>query len=181
MLGRLHRHLTYANVVATVALFVALGGSSYAAIKLGKNSVRSQNIAPRQVKRSDIGTGAVTSAKIEDYSLLPRDLKDNEAFRGPKGDKGDPGGTNLKVRATAGTDRVTANCAPGEVATGGGAHSVDGFVDASAPASHPDAIFVPDGISYQGYTPTSWTAHADAGDGSATPVDVTAWVVCAAP
>jgi hypothetical protein len=38
---------------------------------------------------------------------------------------------------------------------------------------------VPDGISFQGYTPTSWTAAAD--DGSGGPADVTAWVVCAAP
>ena len=109
-----------------------LGGSSYAAVKLSKNSVKSQHIARGQAKRSDLASGAVTSAKVEDYSLLPRDLKSNEAFRGPKGDKGDPGATHVKVRATAGTNHVTASCAPGEVATGGGAHSVDGFVDASA-------------------------------------------------
>jgi len=34
------RRLSYANVVATLALFVALGGSSYAAIRItGKNVV----------------------------------------------------------------------------------------------------------------------------------------------
>ena len=33
------RHLTGPNALATVALFVALGGTSYAAIRLPKDSV----------------------------------------------------------------------------------------------------------------------------------------------
>ena len=38
MLSELRSHTTYANVMATFAVFVALGGSSYAAIKVtGKN------------------------------------------------------------------------------------------------------------------------------------------------
>ena len=38
MLAKLRSRLNYANVVATLALFVALGGSSYAAISIsGKN------------------------------------------------------------------------------------------------------------------------------------------------
>jgi hypothetical protein len=36
--------LTYANVVATLALFVALGGSSYAAFVLPANSVGTQQL-----------------------------------------------------------------------------------------------------------------------------------------
>jgi hypothetical protein len=44
------RHLTYANVVSTIALCVALGGASYAAIELPANSV-----GPRQLRN-----GAVT-------------------------------------------------------------------------------------------------------------------------
>jgi hypothetical protein len=43
-----------AMLVALVALFVALGGSSYAAITLSKNSVRSKHIKNAQVKRADI-------------------------------------------------------------------------------------------------------------------------------
>jgi hypothetical protein len=44
MLSALRARLTYANVMATVAVFVALGGSSYAAITLNKNSVKSRHI-----------------------------------------------------------------------------------------------------------------------------------------
>src|SRR3954453_11317650 len=36
--------LSYANVIATLALFIALGGSSYAALKLPRNSVGSTQI-----------------------------------------------------------------------------------------------------------------------------------------
>jgi hypothetical protein len=36
---RIRSKVTYANVVATLALFVALGGSAYAATQLPKNSV----------------------------------------------------------------------------------------------------------------------------------------------
>ncbi len=46
--------LTYANVVSTIALFVVLGGVSYAAFHLPKNSVRSKNIVNHQVKSKDL-------------------------------------------------------------------------------------------------------------------------------
>jgi hypothetical protein len=35
----LRRHLTYANVVASLALFLALGGAAFAATQLPRNSV----------------------------------------------------------------------------------------------------------------------------------------------
>jgi hypothetical protein len=62
--GRLRSKVTYANVMATVAVFVALGGTSYAAMKLPANSVGSG-----QLKESSVGTGklkgaAVTAPKI---------------------------------------------------------------------------------------------------------------------
>jgi hypothetical protein len=40
MLARLRARLTYANVVATLALFIALGGSSYAITQIGSKQVR---------------------------------------------------------------------------------------------------------------------------------------------
>src|SRR5215211_588736 len=46
--------LTYANVTATLALFLALGGGAYAAIDLvGKNDIKSKHLAPGAVKLSD--------------------------------------------------------------------------------------------------------------------------------
>jgi hypothetical protein len=179
MPSKLRPHLTYANVVSSICLFVVLSGSAYATVTLSKDSVTSRHIKNGQVMRADIGRDAVNSARVKDFTLVANDFKLGQLPAGPQGPKGEPGATSLKVRATAGNGSVTATCQPGERATGGGAHSVDGYIVASAPASHPLSIYVPDGISFQEYTPTSWTAAADNGAGG--PADVTAWVVCAAP
>lgn len=72
------------NAVAYLALFVALGGTSYAAIKLPVNSVGTP-----QLKSS-----AVTSPKVKDGSLLSKDFKAGQLAAGAKGDTGatGPGG-----------------------------------------------------------------------------------------
>lgn len=61
---RLRGRLTYANVMATVAVFIALGGSAYAATQLKKNSV-----GTKQLKNS-----AVTGTKVKDGSLSAVDI-----------------------------------------------------------------------------------------------------------
>jgi hypothetical protein len=185
MFHTMRPRLSYANVMSTLAVFVALGGSSVAAVQLSRNSVRSEQIANGQVKGPDLAKSAVTSVKVADRSLLAGDFKAGQLKagpagpQGPAGPKGDPGATSLKVRAATASGTVTANCEPGERATGGGAHSVNGAVVASAPAADPNAILVSTGITFQGYAPTSWTAAAKGADGL--PRDITAWVVCAAP
>ena len=88
--------LTYANVVASLALFIALGGTSYAAIELGKNSVKSENIGKEQVKAADIARSAVSSAKVKDASLLAQDFEAGQLPAGPEGPKGERGLTGLK-------------------------------------------------------------------------------------
>jgi hypothetical protein len=67
------RRLTYANVVGTLALFIALGGGAYAATKLPKNSVTAvqvkngsllaKDVKKRQVKPGAIGPVGATGAK----------------------------------------------------------------------------------------------------------------------
>ena len=57
---RIRSRLTYTNVVATVALFIVLGGVSYAAFKLPKNSVKSKNIVNHQVKSNDLAKPSQT-------------------------------------------------------------------------------------------------------------------------
>jgi hypothetical protein len=105
MLSRLRARLTYANVIATVALFVALGGSSYAALKLPKNSVGS-----KQIKAN-----AVTTAKVKAGSLLASDFKSSQRsrLRGAQGAQGLQGPQGLQ--GAAGTAR-----AYGEVVVTGG-------------------------------------------------------------
>ena len=55
------------NAVAYAALFIALGGTGYAASQIGsgdiaKNAVRSKHIAKNQVKRGDVHKGSLSKA-----------------------------------------------------------------------------------------------------------------------
>jgi hypothetical protein len=78
----------YANVTATLALVVALGGTSYAAV-----TITGRNIKNGSIKRVDLGNNSVTSAKVRNGSLTSRDLRPGllAGIKGPKGDKGDQG------------------------------------------------------------------------------------------
>lgn len=61
---RIRARLTLANVVAFLALFVALGGAGYAATKLPKNSVGSPQIKSNAVTAAKLKADSVTAAKI---------------------------------------------------------------------------------------------------------------------
>jgi hypothetical protein len=61
--------LTYANVMATIAVFIALGGASYAAIKLPRNSVGTRQLRNGAVTAAKIKNGSVTGEKIAASSL----------------------------------------------------------------------------------------------------------------
>ena len=128
MRKRLRPRLTYANVIATMALFLALGGgAAFAASTLGKNSV-----GGRQLKRN-----AVTGAKVKDGSLSATDFKAGQlptGARGPVGERGlqgaagAPGATSVVIRygervGVKDPEEVgqsLASCEPGETLTGGG-------------------------------------------------------------
>ena len=58
MLSRFVGRLSYANVIATLALFAALGGSSYAALNLPKASV-----GAKQLKKNSV-TSAEGQARV---------------------------------------------------------------------------------------------------------------------
>lgn len=82
MLAKLRSKLTYANVVATSALFFALGGGAYA-VTAKKNSVRSSSIKNGQVANADLRSNAVTGPKVRNNSLTGADV-DEASLRGVK-------------------------------------------------------------------------------------------------
>jgi hypothetical protein len=130
----IRRRFTFANLVSVLALFIALGGASYAATQLPKNSV-----GTKQLKN-----GAVTAAKVRDGSLstadfaagqIPAGPQGPQGDRGPRGERGDTGERGESVPQTISVvtrygptvsfegesaKRSYAACASGEVATGGG-------------------------------------------------------------
>jgi hypothetical protein len=64
LLARVRRRLTFANVTSGLALFVALGGTSYAAITLPANSVGTTQIKYHGVSNTDIAPNAVRAWQI---------------------------------------------------------------------------------------------------------------------
>jgi hypothetical protein len=76
-------------VVACVALFVALGGSSYAAVKLSKNSVGTREIKTNGVGASEIKSKAVRSAEVNDNSLTGNDINESTLGKVPSASAAD--------------------------------------------------------------------------------------------
>lgn len=78
--------LTFANVVAMTALFVALGGSSYAAV-----TITGKNIKNNSVTTQDIKNNSVTGRDVRNRSLLAEDFKPGQLPGGPAGPSGASG------------------------------------------------------------------------------------------
>src|SRR6185295_6510583 len=72
---RIRKHLTYANVMATIAGFIAISGGTAGALN-GANTVQSDDLGPgAQVKQADIADNAVNSADVVNESLTGADIK----------------------------------------------------------------------------------------------------------
>ena len=86
----MRRHLSYANVVATLALVFALGlGGAWAADQLAKNSVSSKQVKNGSLKSKDLKDGkAVTGADVKDDSIGGADLAPIEVTRPQLGNGG---------------------------------------------------------------------------------------------
>jgi hypothetical protein len=77
------KRLTYANVMSTLAVFIALGGSSYAAITISGSSIRNRSISGaklrkntltgRQIRESTLGR--VERARVADNATLLSGLR----------------------------------------------------------------------------------------------------------
>ncbi len=63
-----------AMVVAILALCLAVGGTAFAAVKLGKNAVKTKNIKNGAVTESKIAGNAVTESKIASGAVSPGKL-----------------------------------------------------------------------------------------------------------
>jgi hypothetical protein len=69
VLQQLRSRLTYANVMATIAVFLALGGATFAAIKIPKKSVGTKQLKNKSVSTKKLKNKAVTSKKLGDKAV----------------------------------------------------------------------------------------------------------------
>lgn len=179
-----------ALAVSLAALFVALGGTSYAALTVTGKTIKNGSVTGRDLKDRSLGTKELSKRAVSS-------LKGNTGAKGAPGASGAPGvpgangtnGTNGAPGAAGATKVVVrtveqqnvsnnsaaivdATCNPGERATGGGFRtlSADDFVPYS---NRPN----PAG---NGNTPTGWHVEAINRTGVST-ADMEAFVICASP
>jgi hypothetical protein len=184
---------TYANVTATLALFVALGGGAYAAGALPANSVGSKQLKRNTVVTAKIKNNAVNGSKVLDDSLTGTDINESSLAKVPSAAAADTAANATAANsathaaASAAVDKVTYKTAAGtapassaaNVATAtcdSGQHVVGGGVKLDNPGlgvindSYPDSSY------------TAWTAHVGNGSSgsSAAPFNFTVYAICTA-
>jgi hypothetical protein len=138
LLASIRARLTYANVMATLALFIALGGTTYAAASLPHNSVGSSQLRSNAVTASKIRSGAVASSEIKDRSIGLKDISDSarnslkgsQGAQGPAGAAGAPGISDQAAISLGGLK--TAGNARGASHTTGNVYTIEFTHDVSA-------------------------------------------------
>jgi hypothetical protein len=163
--------LTYANVIATIALFLALGGSAYA-VTAGKNTVKSKSIAKGAVKTSDIANKAVSSKKLKPGAVPTNAIAANSINADKLGSVVTRKATTALTDGT--TNTATVFCKPGEQLLGGGSSigAGDIFESASTP------VQVNNHDPEEGAPAQGWLAtytNPPMGSGTAT---IFAWAIC---
>ena len=101
----LRRHLTYANVVASLALFLALGGAAFAATQLPRNSVGTGQLKPEAVTAGKIAKKTRNQLKGDRGATGPAGPQGKTGKQGPKGAAGAKGATGATgPKGANGTD-----------------------------------------------------------------------------
>lgn len=72
--------LSYANVVSSLALFIALGGTGYAVTQLPRNSV-----GAKQLKANSVTSGKIRVRAVQRSDLAPSARVGSRGVRGPAG------------------------------------------------------------------------------------------------
>lgn len=201
--------ITYSNVMATTAMFVALGGSSYAAVTISSNDVRNNSLRSEDIKNESIRgrdidngyikgedvkngslaakelkNGSITADEIKDGSLAAADFDPAQLPAGPQGPPGPAGATNVVVRRF----NQTVNAGAGTIASASclpGETAVGGGSGMTGPDNGTALIFwdepiEPDGSPPEdGETPTGWRAGGVNATGAQQSLQVHA--LCASP
>ena len=58
------RRFTFANVVALLALFVALGGTSWAALRISGSQIKNRSVSGSKLKRNTLGGATIKESRL---------------------------------------------------------------------------------------------------------------------
>jgi hypothetical protein len=73
--SRARNAMSFANVTSALALFIALGGTSYAAVSLSRDDVGAWHIAAGAVGKSEIHRSAVSASEIRRNGVRPSEIR----------------------------------------------------------------------------------------------------------
>jgi hypothetical protein len=132
---KLRSRLTYANLMATVAVFIALGGSSYAAITVTGKNVKDSSLTGKDVKNSsltgsDVKNSSLTGSDIRNNRLTGSDILESSLGKVPTAAAADRAGTASNADTVGG--KSASAFAPGSTE---GLHSITPESDWSADVS----------------------------------------------
>jgi hypothetical protein len=96
MLRAVLRRLTYANVIATLALFLALGGGAVWAANKAANKVGTGKLKPNAVTAGKIKANAVTTSKIRENAVTAAKIREGAVSFGKLA-----AGTNVVATSTS--------------------------------------------------------------------------------
>jgi hypothetical protein len=164
MLANPRSRVTYANVMATVAVFIALGGSSYAALRVTGRHVPKDALTGADIKhltgrdvRNNSLTGSdvknLTSADITNGALRAEDFAPGQLPAGPRGETGPAG-----LPGTTGQSMLTGSTENGaiEPLSGGGSEALNlppsgvaTFAEGSSVQLTPHAAVAADALTVQ--------------------------------
>ena len=118
----MRRHLTYANVMSTIAVFVVVaGGGAYAATKIGPRDIRPNAVRSKHIANGTIGIGDI-GRKARRQLRGVRGPAGPAGAAGPAGPQGEPG-----APGQPGPGAVCAGNGPDDVMVQAGTACIDRY------------------------------------------------------
>jgi hypothetical protein len=141
MMSRVGKALSFSNLIACLALFLALGGSVYAAGKISGSQIKPSSLPGNRLKAKSltakqIKPGSLTGAQVKSDSLTGAQINEGSLTGVTAGKVSSIQYAAVTVPLGAGPGSGTASCPAGTNVTGGGAtvsDEVNAFVNDSGP------------------------------------------------
>lgn len=159
-MARLAKFFSFSNVVACLALFIALGGTVYAAGKISgkqikKSSLPGNRIKPKSIPANRIKPKSLTGAQVKPDSLTGEQI-DEKTLTVSAAALANVQYESTTLQLNWRPAPATANCPAGSYAIGGGATLTDdngGVVNSSGPSPLRTG-WTATGYSWEGTGPT---------------------------
>jgi hypothetical protein len=105
---RFRPRISYANVVSTLALVLALGGVSYAAVKISGKTIKDRTVTAKKIKKNSLTGTEINEAKLGKVPVAA--LADNATNAGNASTVGGQAPSAFKLSCPTGTTLAIGQC-----------------------------------------------------------------------